>query len=323
MNSARWDGRMSALVLVGMFMVVCLPVAKASGEGFLERSLPITTVAAVSGNGGLTVGADATGGIAAVSWPSPGYYEQTGATCLTLFGRDVASARRGCLWAVRSEDRTTWLTEAPWRLASQKWPEPGIPIVEARFVMDHAPGAEAVQTWFVHPALDVLTIRLDLRGIAEPFDLFWFQRLEPCARLLPELPVAGALFPALRGFAAFADTNGARLGHFRPHDPGSATWVQAEELAVPGASVGDWARFDEGVWIGTASVNPVTAFHVGRAGAPEAAMQGIEAGRMAGGRAATGQADAGWQLEPSRTAEGVSTVVFMAFGKNWAAVEET
>lgn len=322
MNGAQLDGRMGLLVRVGMLIFACLPIPEASGEGFLERHFPVTTLAAVSGNGGLTVGADITGGIAAVSWPSPGYHEQTGATCPRRFGQDVAPARRGCLWAVRLGQRTTWLTEAPWRLASQKWPEPGIPIVEARFALDHASAAEAVQTWFVHPVLDVLAVRLDLHGMAEPFDLFWFQRLEPCARLLPELPPAGAVFPALRGFAAFVDANGARLGHFRPHDPGGAAWAQAEELAARGASAGEWSRFDEGVWAGTASANPVIAFHVGRAGTPDAAAQGIEAGRLARGRAATGQADAAWQLETLHTGEVFSAVVFMALGKNWAAVEE-
>lgn len=291
----------------------------ASSETFLETQFPVSSLAIMAGNGGLTVGADAAGIIAAVSWPSPGYCVQTAAH-RRLADEEIPAMPGALFWAVRVAGETHWLHAPPWRLTAQAWPEPGIPIVEARFALDTAPDVEAVQTWFVHPSLDLLAVRLDIRGMQTPFDLFWAQYFEPRVQTYPVLPLAEMLFPSMRGFAVFADTSASRLLYFRPQEPGRADWTRATTLAARHASSAEWAAFGKGTWIAAATTNPVIAHQVGRPDAPDSAALGVDQGRLRGASAAIAPADAAWQLQPAPADVAMSAIIYVAFGEDWEAV---
>jgi hypothetical protein len=280
-------------------------------------------VSRVSGNGGLTVGVNPHGRITSCRWPSPGYsgqlsYRTSGVDSPAL----GAAPWHGAMWAIRSSDHLFWLTGTRAQGVEQRYAGNAVPVIETRGMAGEG-GPAFTQTLFVHPTLDVLAVRIEVES-PEPPKLYWFQNFSPCTRRLPELPLGDWLLDSLNDFAVFAAPGGNTICHFRPKDPGADDWAKARDLAAQAAAPAAWEVFNEGVWIATASPNPVRGFQCGVDGEADSAWAGIESGHLAGRRAAVGACQSALDIEPAAVDGQPGTyaaTVWLAFGANRPAVE--
>lgn len=311
---------MSALSLI---LVTALGAAGGSGVAAWEDLCGPADVAYVTGNGGLTVGFNPGGRITSCRWPSPGYSDQIlyRAVSRALPAWGVAPWQ-GAMFAVRAASSVYWLNGATPRL-SQEYAPGAAPIIQtAGALYDNGPAF--VQRAFVHPQDDLLVIRFELRGVTTPPHFYWFQNFNPCTRRIPEWPVADWLLDELNDFAAFCTPDNATLYHFRPAGPGAQDWQKAEDFAAQYAAPAAWETFEKGVWIGAASPNRVTGAQCGLDGAPDAPWAAIEAGVLRGPRAAVGQCQSAFELEPEPIPESpgaYAATVYVAFGETRAGVD--
>lgn len=311
-----------------------LAAGASAGENWWEAQFGPADVTAISGNGGLTVGVNRYGRLTSCRWPSPGYYDQlhylTRSRTLPELG---VGPEHGAMWALRVAGQAYWLVGPPWQVEHQGYRSDASTVIETNAVLPQL-GVKTLQTLFVHPEQDLIVARITVLGTPGPSAVYWFQNFSPCARLIPELPIADWALDALNDFAVFAAPGGERLYHFRPEHTGQEDWERAEALANKASAEGglppEWDVFDTGVWIGAATPNRVRAHQCGNDQGPNSARAAIETGRFAGSSSAVGQCHAAYDLIPEDRARGSAragdraliTTVYIAFGQNRQRVDD-
>ncbi len=262
--------------------------------------------AAITGNGGLCVAVGPCGQITSCRWPSPGYCNQL--SCTPAAQDKAQSNVLGAAWALRTADGR-FHEAAPGQVACAA---PTSTAIEVRDSFQDAPFTTR-QTLFVHSSRDLLALRLDVRGETAPVRFFWRADFTPCARLLPEWPLADWACGAINDFAVFADPDRKTVYHFRPAAPRADDWQRARELVGRNAGPAEWYAFGDGVWIAYTSPNPWRAAYCGTAGEP---FRQTETDSRPTQRAAVGNVQSALELEPDVQAEDQSAVLLVAFGKN-------
>ncbi|NIA12889.1 MAG: hypothetical protein GWP08_02320 [Nitrospiraceae bacterium] len=256
----------------------------------------------ITGNGALTVNVDARGQIARCAWPTPSHVDQI----------DGVPPRRGPQWAVRIGDETIWLSD-PALDAAQDYTGQRSVVVRTTVSPPDAAWAATVRT-FVHPERDILISRLTIHGLATAPHLYWFAGFSPATRVIPEWPGLRRVLQAGAGFAAFTPDEGKSVYHFRPNQPGAVDWRRAEELALEGGALGEWAAIGEGAWMAYTSPNYPVAFQCG-SGA-DGAFEQVSQAQLAGSASAVAPCDSAVLLAPERVGDAFCATVFVGFGKN-------
>jgi hypothetical protein len=235
--------------------------------------------AALTGNGGLTAGLDASGRLVSCRWPSPGYHGQLG---FAGAGKEPDNPAGGCCWGLQTEAGIVSAADSRWERQQTHTDE--APILEI-ISRDRRSGIQVKQETLVHPEQDVLAIRLTVSGAATAPECAWYQHYAPCTRQLPELPFADYGLDALNGFAAFTD--GGFLCHFRPDAPGRDAYTRAETLIREKADATAWMAFPgpdgapaQGVWIVTVCRHAGLETHCGRAGHDDSAWRRVSGTEM-------------------------------------------
>ncbi len=182
---------------------------------------------------------------------------------------------------------------------------------------------EIRQTYFVHPAHDLLVMQIAVAGCTKPPTLFWYENFAPRTHVVPELPMADHLFEARGDFAVFMDKSPATLYHFRPKTLGMTTWHRAETLAAQGMLAKHAASFGGGVWIGCASPDPVAAFQCGTETHENSPLIQANKGTLKNVDTATGQCGAVLSITPRLHEEVYVATVYVAFGSNRKEVDGT
>ena len=273
-----------------------------------------TASAAVTGNGGLTVELDPSGKIIACRWPRPSHFSH-----IPLAEDEMAPP--GLQWAVRCAEQVTLLSREPWRTEAPAYRQNASPIIQTRAILDSS-GVDTQQTVFVHPDRDLLAVRLLWTG-PPPLEFLWSAAFNPCTRVLPEIPIDASCLVSMNGFAAFWVEETATQYHFRPMAPSSGDWERAGRLVERGGSPGEWKAFGDGVWIGYSSPNPVNGAACLPREEAEALWNGIASGTLNSRNAAIGPSQSVLRVQPVPFGEGFCATLYVAFGRNRDAVDET
>ncbi len=296
-------------------LIILLTIAAAAHGAApdpLGGILGSTDASAVTGNGGLTVTVNPSGRVTGCRWPSPGYFDQ-----LTY---DPASdtLSQGLLWGVEVDGQAKWLTGALWR-SEQRYASKNAPIIETVSTSPDSP-LQVTQTAFVHPKLDVLVLRIAVRGLTKSPRFLWYANITPCTRLIPEWPFADGALDATNDFAVFAADEGKTIYHFRPEKPHSMHWRTAREFIETQATAEEWASaFRDGVWIAYGSPEPVTAYQCGVDGKASSAFMQANAGAMANNAAAVGQCDSALTIQGQKMGDTYVATLLLAAGEDQAA----
>ncbi len=282
------------------------------------------------GNGGLTVTFSTTGRIAAVHWPSPGYFEQLSYVVRTgERGSLSVPEGQGLCWAARVGEAFTWELDDDFERCLQ-----GRPTVERMSCSPAEPqpacivgggGKTGTPSFFVHGERDILVARFEPVGGGSPARVYWCANFTPCTRRIPEWPGADSLFDYANDFALFTPDNGRTIVHFRPEEPRGTDWNDARTLAEEGGQATGWRDFDEGVWIAQSPAEPATAFQCGVSGTASSAFAQVKAGVLDGQTAAVGDCDSAFEFTCAPPATGGATVpvtVYIAFGNTYAAAAQ-
>lgn len=300
---------------ISAITLVVLAGASLGDQPLLWRDLfGESPVAAVTGNGGLTVGVDDMGRVVSCRWPSPGYHDQIS---YSAGGAARAGASgQGLLWGIAAGGRFHWMTqEEGWR-AQRTFAPNGAPVIRIECTIAEL-GLRAVQTVFVHAETDVLVWRIAVSGVSEAPALCFFADLTPCTRLIPEAPIADWALDGLNDFAAFVEPDGQRVCHFRPRQPGAREWERARAIVAGTLPHVQWNRFPEGVWAMYGSANrvrSVACFDPAAAPKAESLLSGVAMPNA--GRACAGQCASMLWIEPENVAGSWQGAVFLTFGKN-------
>ncbi|HOZ48641.1 MAG TPA: hypothetical protein PK468_18675 [Candidatus Hydrogenedentes bacterium] len=299
-------------------MVVMCGPAWAEEIATLERLWGPADATAAVANGSLAVCVNGTGRLTACHWPSPGYYNQisyrTVSSEAPLLG---VEAHHGAMWGLRADGKTSWVTAPPWT-ARQFSFRAGEVDTECRW-----PDSDRVvlQRTLVHTDRDILATHIAVKMDGEPAPLIWYADFSPCTRVIPELPVADWLLDAWNDFAAFADGDRPTIYHFRPRDPGSVAWRQAEEWAATGAMGAHASELGSGVWIGITSDTAVVGLQCGTTDGPDSAFEQAARGVLGGRGAAVGRCNSALMIEPHVEEDAYSASIYVAFGASRAEVD--
>jgi hypothetical protein len=114
-------------------------------------------------------------------------------------------------------------------------------------------GRSAVQTIAAIPDVDLLLVRLRLKGFAPTIRARWAQAFLPCDQLIPGLAEAQFSIWEINSFAAGFDREAGLLEHWRPVAPGKAQWNLTRNWAR-GATEADSGP---GYYVGAASTNEI------------------------------------------------------------------
>ncbi len=191
----------------------------------------------VSTNGRVTVALDGEGRVTCFSWPGPGAGQH--------LGQPGAHWSLGEFVARENFTADKWHFEQGYR-TSDSW------TVVTRFI-EREGGRSAEQMVAVVPDMDLVVVRLRLRGFPSDTTCYWVQTVEP----LDRRPAGfAALQPRLRALNSFASGFSAKVGvleHFRPAQAGQDAVRAARAWADHGSDVDT----GPGVYIGAASPNEI------------------------------------------------------------------
>lgn len=286
--------RNSAGVLAACFVINALLFQDKAATA--EQDQPVT---AITGNGGLTIGVDATGGIVRAAWPGPGSPNQLSNTAQ---------------WAIRVGSTTYWLA-GPRQATSQYFASPDSCIIQTTTVLPET-SIRVEQEMFVHPELDVLITMCRVFDSPHVPDFSWYQDFSPTTRTVPELPALGAIFDLPSDFAAFVEPGADVITQFAPDAPGAADWKTASLLSMHSihSTYGAWNKFGHGVWIATRSLGSDAEAFCGNVLSTTSAKSFIESSNTrAVALSAVNQCDAGLAIAPRQSDGGVEATVIIAF----------
>lgn len=282
----------------------------------LERLYGPGDLVTVTGNGRLTVGANARGQVNLCRWPGPGANDHLSYQSVSKEGPGL---NHGLQWGLRMGEDLLWLTDEAWDL-SQGYAHVATTVMKTEGrLRDSAVSVE--QTLFVHPETDLLVVRLAVTGLEEPPAFYWFANFTPCTRRLPELPVADWALDGLNDFAAFALPESQTVYHFRPAAPGALDWERAERLADAPPLASQWASFEDGVWVAYSSFETMAAQHCGSGDETpsKAVLRHLDRGQ--GRTGATGSCYSVVEIVPRKEGGAFVATVVAGFGKDLETAE--
>jgi len=143
------------------------------------------------GNSGLTVALDDRGRLVRCYWPAPGYFSH-------LYAEDQESFPPN--WTIVGADFVTlpaYGCAAITQSASQR-----APVLSTRYDCGEM---EVGQIAFVHPARDLLVLRLEIRGVSAMPMLVWNQGFSPERRRVPHAFLAPEVFEGFNPFYSVID----------------------------------------------------------------------------------------------------------------------
>ncbi|NUM52171.1 MAG: hypothetical protein HUU46_00875 [Candidatus Hydrogenedentes bacterium] len=228
---------------------------------FAEEIAGTADCVAFAGNGSLTVGIGATGGVAVVRWPDP--------TAPNQVTPEVEHRMPGAMWGVVRGDGIGWLpfSDGAIRVVSS----PGdAPVIAIEYEL-----GGAMESVFVHPELDVAVFHVEFKRETTPPAVAWFANFSPCTASMPGVPSSEALFPSRRDMIAFAE-NGVTF-HARPDRAGNLEWTQTQAWTA-GDKEPDWFKKGRGVWIGYAGEPQCSASVCGQERGEPSALALAESG---------------------------------------------
>lgn len=275
--------------------------------------------ATLTGNGGLTVELDASGQIVACRWPSPSHFSQIP---LSMENQKTPEIPPGLGWAVRIDERLTFLARAPWRTEGPWYRKAGSPVAYTRAILE-SPRIDTQQTVFVLPDRDLLVVQLQCSSTPPPASFYWFAGFHPNTRVIPEIPLDSGALPFANGFAAFWHPETDTMYHFRPMAPSEADWNRAKRLVEQRAGAGQWNVFGEGVWIAYGSPNTISSAVCLPIEETGPAWEALGRGDRPSRTAVTGQAQSLLTLQPEAYERGYRATIYAAFGATRDAAEET
>lgn len=193
----------------------------------------------VSANGRVTVALDGEGRVSYLSWPGPGGGQHLG--------------QPGTHWSLGDFVAREKLTADKWHIeqgyrAADSW------TVVTRFT-EREGGRSAEQMVTVVPDLDLVVVRLRLRGFPSDTTCYWVQTVEPFDRRPAGLSELQPRLRALNSFASGFSAEAGVLEHFRPALAGQDAVRAARAWADHGSDVDT----GPGVYIGAASPNEIEA----------------------------------------------------------------
>lgn len=267
--------------------------------------LQSTPIAYVTGNGGLTAGIDAHGGLVQLRWPGPGGLDHVAAP---------APAGRGTGWYIL--EGTTWLPlgGAGWSVRSGYTGSDSL-VLSTHFEAENE-SRLAVQRVFVWPERDVLAVTLRLTGFDPDTRVAWYQNLAPSTRQVTGYPPVQGRADHFNDFAAWYDADAAVLVHFRPDQPGRADWDRARALAGDSGARPDWPAFGPGAYFTTVSPQPVLAAAAAPVSTPVVARD-LDKGTPP--HAAAGRVHAWLELQPAPLGPALEAAVLVGAGETGEA----
>ena len=321
-------------LLLTLFVILAHTAFPASGDSgaalLMHEAFGPVDAGDALGNGGLTVTFSATGRIAGVHWPSPGYFDQLSyALCAGEQGSLSVPEGQGLCWAARTGETFTWELDDDFERCLQDRPAVArmspSPAGPQPACIVGGGGKTGTPSFFVHGERDILVARFEPVGGASPEKLYWCANFTPCTRLIPESPTADSLFDYANDFAVFTPDQGRTIVHFRPEKPRSTDWDDARTLASHGGEAPGWRDFDEGVWLAQSPAEPATGFQCGVSGTASSAFAQVKAGALDGQTAAVGDCDSAFEFTCASPANGGAAApitVYIAFGSTYDAAAE-
>lgn len=310
----RETGRMLGAVCAGLAAFMAGMAAHAQTYGLWEELFGAARCTFVLGNGRLTIGLNATGGIAACRWPGPTHPNHVGPN--RIDPKTGNGFEGGTAWGVRRNGEIYWLTPQRGALAySQRRSAHAAPVVETLTELDDGQLA-VVQTAFVHPDRDLLVSRVTIPHESPPLGFAWFADFSPCTRALPELALLEPALAERNDFAAFRDAERNTVYVFRPKGPSSLDWEDAARWAKkPEADLPRNLR-RPGVWIGYTGASAFERVYCG----PDAA-KGLATAASGAAHVGPGETAAALPAEP--LVQGCAAAIYAAFGESREAVDDT
>ncbi len=254
---------MMSRMMRGLLTLILLSQSASADElQALEEQYGRGDLSAVTGNGGLTVGINATGTISLCRWPSPSYSDHLSyRSRIDADGTPRAEEGGGLRWGVQLGEKWIWMEDPLWSTQHEytgDWP----PVIRSTSALRDSP-IRVVRTLVVHPDRDVFASRITISGYENEPPLQWSAHFAPCTSNYPEMPLADWYDDTRNGFAAFAQGGGDEVTHFRPRAPGISEWARAEALVAGQEPFDTWLDFGAGVWIVQGTAAEVTGFHLG------------------------------------------------------------
>lgn len=279
-----------------------------------ERIFGPTDLAAITGNGRLTIGVNRSGRVTSCRWPSPGYYEQiayaTQSRSEPLLG---VEPWHGASWALQFGDHFVWTHDDRWshRLISSG--ATGVIEIEST-LQDY--DIRMRQQFAVAQEGDVFVARISVVGDLDGAPrAFWYANFSPSTRLSPQLPIS---LPDRDDFAAFVAPDLNAICQFRPRNPSSQSWRFARRLADGVEPPKNWAAFESGSYIVSGSSNATSAMLVGPDRGETSVADQVRAGKFSDQRSATGQSASAIEVELQAHDEGYTATIISAFGNTYA-----
>lgn len=292
------------------FFIACMGWAVVGQAGELEtmeRLYGRGDLVTATGNGSLTVGANAKGQVNLCRWPGAGGPDQ-----LSYKSGSGGVSGQGLQWGLRLGEEVLWLTNPDWTV-TQDYAHVATTVMRTTARLHDSP-VSIEQTIFVHPEEDLLVTRLEVRGLDTAVPFYWFADFTPCTRQLPEIPLADWALDAANDFAVFAVAESQTIYHFRPAHPGATDWERAERLAQAPPIAAQWKSFEDGVWMAYSSLEEVDAWHCGAEGETpsEAVRDHLDSG--SGRAAATGACYSVVRITPRKEGDLFVATVLTGFG---------
>ncbi|MBI2058800.1 MAG: hypothetical protein HYT87_03435 [Nitrospirae bacterium] len=227
-----WTAHACRLFTTVTFVLGLGPIREARSTPLpgVERSFGITTVNAVSGNGGLSVGISKRGELVVLKWPSPSYFDHLnyrtpmpGLEEIEDYDENYGAEE---LWGsfaglkvhTSGGETLTWLRDAHWTRA-QRYFSSDTPIIITEY-RNNSLGLTVTGTDFVKPDDDVLIrsyrIDRDPDSAATGAQLIYLANMAPCTSKVTFLPTKCWTEDELEGYATVYDEGGGRFVSFKP-----------------------------------------------------------------------------------------------------------
>ncbi len=270
-------------------------------------------LAAIAGNGRVTIGVNRSGRMTTCRWPSPGYFEQltyaTESRSEPLLGVDPG---HGAGWALQLDDQLIWMHDDRWSHRIVPAFSSSVIEIDSRL---NASDIRMRQRFTIGEDGNAFAARVTVSGTFDrPPIAYWYANFSPSTRLIPHLPINTS---RLDDFAAFIEPDTNAICHFRPADPSGPAWRAARALEESGEASPDWTVFPGGTYIVYGTNNVVHGATVGPDEGRQSVANQVGAGSLSASIGATGQTASAIAIEMVEDDGSYSATTFAAFGTNY------
>jgi len=302
-----------SLLFIALMAQVFVEPAGGAPHSDAESIFGPTDIAAIAGNGRLTIAVNRSGRLTNCRWPSPGYYEHIAYTTQSrsepLLG---VEPRHGASWALQVGDQLVWIHDDRW--SHRLLPAHSSEIIEIESVLDER-DLRVYQQFSVSSEGNGYTAHITVNGDLDGApSVYWYANYTPSTRLIPYFPIT---LNGTDDFASFVDPNLGAVCHFRPEDPSSNMWRAARRLVGNDHEIDAWKTFPKGSYVVYGSGEGVKGITVGPDQGPASVANQVSAGSLSDQHSATGQIASAIALELSPKNEGYTATIFTTFGTNY------